>query len=448
MDRSNQILLRLARSETLDSGDLNAAFREITRASAEALQCERVSVWLYEHRRSAIRCACQFLLSADEYSAGAALRRADYPNYFEALKTGHVIAANDARRHGATKEFAASYLKSNDIRSMLDAPILFEGKMVGVVCHEHIGAQRRWTKEEELLAGGMADMAARAMGAQARAAAQAALRETNRSLEALVAERTQQLAAANEALRARNDEVLQDMRLARRLQTSLVRSRGFGAGRGLVWSAAFEPYDELGGDFYDVISAQRNRSLFILADASGHGMTAALTAVLARAIISNIGRGGIDLGELCYTANKEIWRTLQDSNQYVTAFLAIYEPASRELQYLSAGHPPAVMHRAGLPPALIEDGVHLFLGVDAEAEFHPMKVNVGPGDRLLVFSDGIVEARNQADQEFGYSRLLQLLAEKPTEAARIPDLVMEAVAAFRGKVASEDDMTLLSIEFV
>jgi signal transduction histidine kinase/DNA-binding response OmpR family regulator len=110
------------------------------------------------------------------------LSAADYPAYFQELRMERIIAADDAVVDPRTKEFADSYLRPLGISSMLDAPILLGGRIVGVLCHEHIGQARRWVLEEQQFASSLANLVALAIEAAERRQAQEALRANETSL--------------------------------------------------------------------------------------------------------------------------------------------------------------------------------------------------------------------------------------------------------------------------
>ncbi len=178
LQKQSKILVELAKSKSLASGDLKGAAREISEASARALKVERVNVWLYSEDCSKIRCIEQYQMSENRHSEGQELTAADYPSYFKTLEDDRIIAAYDAHADPRTKEFSESYLTPLGITSMLDAPIRVAGRMVGVMCHEHLGPKRRWSLEEENFAASMADYVSLAIEAQGRRQAQAALRES------------------------------------------------------------------------------------------------------------------------------------------------------------------------------------------------------------------------------------------------------------------------------
>ncbi|BAY77041.1 multi-sensor hybrid histidine kinase [Nostoc linckia NIES-25] len=183
--KQSQTLVKLARSKTFQQGNLNAAIREITETAACTLSVERVGVWLYNQERSKMECIDLYDANTKEHSFGSSLFKINYPAYFQALEQERSIAIDDARNDIRTQELSQSYLSVFGITSLLDAPIWLEGRLVGVVCHEHVGEGRQWTLEEETFAGSIADFAALAMEANQRNAAQEALRQSEAQFRAI-----------------------------------------------------------------------------------------------------------------------------------------------------------------------------------------------------------------------------------------------------------------------
>ena len=169
-------LSELAKNAQVYSGNLQDAVQAVTRVAAECLHTERVSIWFFTGDRSGIQCADLYQLATQEHSQGLALSAADYPKYFQELETERVVAADDAQTDTRTAEFTAGYLAPLGITSMLDVPIRSEGRMVGVICHEHIGPKRHWMMEEQHFAASVANTVALAIEAADRRKAEQALR--------------------------------------------------------------------------------------------------------------------------------------------------------------------------------------------------------------------------------------------------------------------------------
>ncbi len=179
LTKQNEVLVSIAKGRFMEEGDLKNALREITEASAKTLGVDRVNVWLYDEDRSKICCIDHYEMSSDKHATGLELASADYPSYFEALEKQRIIAAHDAHSDPRTREFSETYLLPNGISSLLDAPVWKGGKMIGLVCHEHVGPARTWTSEDQNFAASIADFISLAFESRDREQIKAELEESN-----------------------------------------------------------------------------------------------------------------------------------------------------------------------------------------------------------------------------------------------------------------------------
>lgn len=129
--------------------DLTSTFSRITEASVQALDCERVSIWMYNDTKSQIECKNLYVRSESKHSEGIVLNASDFPIYFNSIKNERTLATSDANLDPRTSEFSDVYLKPLGITAMLDVPIWYKNEMVGIICHEHVGPQRDWLEDEE-----------------------------------------------------------------------------------------------------------------------------------------------------------------------------------------------------------------------------------------------------------------------------------------------------------
>jgi hypothetical protein len=171
--KENEILRRhlsmvadLFSQRSLFIGDMTATARRLTEAAAFALPVERVSVWFLDDARSKIVCADLFERAKSTHTSGVELFAKDFAPYFEALAKERTIAAEDANTDPRTRCFSASYLMPLGIGAMLDVPIWAtrrkavpggisaagDRRMVGVVCCEHLGGPRAWSRDDETFA--------------------------------------------------------------------------------------------------------------------------------------------------------------------------------------------------------------------------------------------------------------------------------------------------------
>jgi len=156
-------LVELATHPALSEGTLNQALEPILRASAVCLEVERVGAWFFGEGGETLSCRLLYERGRDCFTEGATLTRVDYPTYFAALSSARTIAAEDARSDALTVEFRDTYLARHQISALLDAPIRRRGALIGVVCHEHCGAPRAWSPDEQSFAGSIGDLVALAM---------------------------------------------------------------------------------------------------------------------------------------------------------------------------------------------------------------------------------------------------------------------------------------------
>jgi sigma-B regulation protein RsbU (phosphoserine phosphatase) len=222
---------------------------------------------------------------------------------------------------------------------------------------------------------------------------------------------------------------------ARRIQQNLF-PRTAPSLPGFQLEAECVPAGAVGGDWYDYIPIPEGRLAIVLADVSGKGMPAALLMSAARSMVRSLAPLASGPGEVLARVN----RTLLDdvpTGQYVTMVYAVLDPARRTLTFASAGHPwPMLCHGTDVRPLHTDAGMPLGL---LPCEFTEHTVKFCHDFRLLFYTDGISEALNREDQEFGSARLMDFVATHDCSVSRL----MEAIKQFRGKCAQKDDATVI-----
>jgi len=152
--RHQAALLELAK---MNFSDLDSSFQRTTEIAARTLGVDRVSIWFYNPEHTEITCHDLYSRPESVHDKGMVLKAKDYPHYFKALEDSRVIAADRALSDPRTCEFAGFYLKPRDIVSMMDIPIRRQGEIIGILCHEHTGRERKWTLEEQHFAISVGD---------------------------------------------------------------------------------------------------------------------------------------------------------------------------------------------------------------------------------------------------------------------------------------------------
>jgi len=179
--RQQAALVRIAGRRV--EADLAPALQQITELTAEALACERVSLWLFDPDRSAIRCVDLYECSAGCHSEGLVLDAASHPAYFEALARQRTLPVTHALSDPRTREFAEGYLRPRGITSLLTAGVWDGETLVGVLCCAHVGPPREWEIDEESFVGSVADHVHMALEEAARSVRQQELQRAKEAAE-------------------------------------------------------------------------------------------------------------------------------------------------------------------------------------------------------------------------------------------------------------------------
>jgi sigma-B regulation protein RsbU (phosphoserine phosphatase) len=218
---------------------------------------------------------------------------------------------------------------------------------------------------------------------------------------------------------------------------------------GLSIAASYEPCGRAGGDLYDIFSldhgaASHSRWCLLIADASGHGLAAAVVIAMVQSILHAHPPQVTGPADLLVHVNRHICR--KKIGGFVTAFLGIYEPATRRLTYASAGHPPPLLKgRMDGRMSRLDAVGSCPLGIDSEATSAEATVRLHAGDTLLLYTDGITETRNSRGEMFCEERLQQALDDYRGGPEVVIDRLKKLVIRFRQERASLDDQTLLAV---
>ncbi|MCI4398070.1 MAG: SpoIIE family protein phosphatase [Acidobacteria bacterium] len=216
---------------------------------------------------------------------------------------------------------------------------------------------------------------------------------------------------------------------------------------GFSIAARCTPAMEVGGDYYDYLSLSGDRWLIVLGDVSGKGVKAAFYMTLTKGILHSVTSMDCDERAILSHLNR-LFKNLSDDGTFLTLCAVALDTKAREATILSAGHNPPVFLRNGVPELLSPRGLVLGLMDDAvfSKTIEERKVLFGPGDALLLYTDGVTETMNRRQEEFGTQRLLQALEHaNGLGPDALLDRVSHAVAVFGDGAPQADDLTLLAI---
>lgn len=197
----------------------------------------------------------------------------------------------------------------------------------------------------------------------------------------------------------------------------------------------------VGGDYFDVLRLGNDALGLCIADVAGKGLSAALLMSNLQAAVRSLGSSSLLPHELCLRLNAQLCGSMAE-DRFITFFYAHLDGSARQLHYVNAGHnPPIMLHRDGSHDRLEEGGG--ILGVFRDQTFVSASLQLRSGDLLTLFTDGITEASDGDEEEFGERRFLDLLkALRASSPVKIQAEIMTAVAAFSGS-NWHDDATLL-----
>jgi len=249
---------------------------------------------------------------------------------------------------------------------------------------------------------------------------------------------------------ARGRRLELQVEIARQVQSELLPSQTQ-ACEPLRVATVYRPAEQVSGDFYDVFRAGDGHIAIVMGDVSGKGVPAALVmGVIHGAVRSSAWSESTSAHERESGRLNLLLCEKPSVSRYVSMFWCYYEPLTRRLCYVNAGHHPPLLvgeRGHGIEVAPLDAGGPV-LGVLPAARYEQARCEVRPGDVLVLYSDGLIEATNPAGQEYGESRLRELLA---TADAGSPDDMRDAIlasaSAFLGAAPPQDDLTLVVVKF-
>jgi sigma-B regulation protein RsbU (phosphoserine phosphatase) len=226
--------------------------------------------------------------------------------------------------------------------------------------------------------------------------------------------------------------------------------------RGLDYAVHWQPAATAAGDYYEMsnlteadipgIAATADADIWgvIVGDVSGHGVAAAAEAMQFDAILRTFQGDGKPAPASAISYANRYFFSRRNRGHFMTVFALLYQPDTRALNFLSAGHPP-MLHRRGSDVALLGESDQIPLGVLRDFEYGNNVYNAQKGDIYVLYTDGIVEARDAHGREFGMDRLRGLVAAADAGACvdKLRDVLVAALHAHQGGSIGSDDQTLL-----
>jgi sigma-B regulation protein RsbU (phosphoserine phosphatase) len=315
-----------------------------------------------------------------------------------------------------TREERIGSLRDAPAEKLLLAPIVADGRPLGVLV----------VADKENRAGGVDDFTAGDERILSLFGNQAAIALENARLHREAVEK---------------ERMEREVELAASIQKTILPV-SLPAVPGLWLAGDNRPTRQVGGDYYDVFPFADGRTAFCVADVAGKGVPAALLVSTVHACLRILLDTGVaDLPGFVARVHRHLLG-FSSTRKFVTLFFAVYDPLRREVRYVNAGHNPGVRLANGEATLLPSSGPPI--GILPDAVYRESLVPLVPGDTLVLYSDGITEAVNGLDEEFGMDRLIALVKtgrDEPPEA--LSGRIFGAVSEFTRGVAQYDDQTVL-----
>jgi phosphoserine phosphatase RsbU/P len=330
----------------------------------------------------------------------------------EVVMRGNSVLTSDALHD---PRFASGTMVLQGVRSVLAVPLGVAEKVFGIIYADSPIAEGRFTEDHLKVLTTLASVAA--------------IRVENAKL---VESRLQQERLERELQLA--SEIQQRFQPAAPPQVSGYELQGI----------SFPCY-EIGGDYYDFIERDDGRLVIALGDVSGKGTAAALLMSSLHAAIHAQTGSHDTIVETISAVNKYLADNIPP-NRFVTLFYAELDPESGAVSFLNAGHnPPLIVHAAGTVEQLASGG--LPLGIKADADYREGRTTLQLGDVLVIYSDGVTEAASPNGEEFGPTRLYEVVSRNvDASAAGIRDRIESALTKFSQGTQAADDITLVIVK--
>lgn len=269
----------------------------------------------------------------------------------------------------------------------------------------------------------------------------------SQTLEVKVAERTQALHEANSMLRLRNDQIEEEVQMAAAVQRKIIPTEAeLPSTPCLSFGARYQAMANVGGDLYDVIDLGEQTYAFIIGDVSGHGIPAALIAAMAKVSFRSHSTLGRQPNQILSAVNEEMCQLIGDETYFLSAFIALLDVKDGNLRFANAGHHPALLrHPGGTVEELdIPDGQLIGIAEDFQCSCGVATMQVS--DRLVLYTDGIIEARSRNGDYYDISRLQKLLADYgDSRPSALVGSILEEVSLFSSGMQQSDDRAILVI---
>ena len=248
---------------------------------------------------------------------------------------------------------------------------------------------------------------------------------------------------------AERERVNTELAMAARIQSSALPMRfpAFPDRQDFDLYASMDPAKEVGGDFYDFFLVDDDHLILMIADVSDKGVAAALFMMSVKNMMNYRARMGGTPGEILTSVNEQLCRD-NPLKMFVTLWLGILELSTGRLACANAGHEFPIIRQTGDVYRIYEDKHEIIMGIMKKAIYSGYEIRLKPGAKVFVYTDGLAEANNELEEQFGMERIVEVLNNAPDGSPReLLENMHRAVDTFVGSAKQYDDLTMLCIEY-
>jgi len=392
-------LIRVGR-ELVTHQPLEQLFETILELSLSAVEAKRGVILTLDEGELLVRAS-----KGDGFTISAAVRE-------QVLRDKCSLLIGDALRHDALSKQESIFL--HRVRSMMAAPLQTGDRVIGLIYVDNGSVLRPFSQDDLDLLTVMANVAA--------------IRIENARLAEV--EQSEKLMEA-------------DLAQASEIQRSLLPTEP-PAYEGWELAGINLPCRTVGGDYFDFIPYQDGRLAVVVGDVSGKGLPAALLMSSLQAKVQMLRESNPSPGHAVSTLNRSLTERCP-LGKFITFFYALLDPPTGTLEYSNAGHNyPLILRRNGSVETLTGNG--LVMGLFSAVHYEVKKTKLAPGDMLVLYSDGVTEAADSSDVEFGEKGLAEFLtARKTIRCEDIVNQLVEHIRKWRGTTSFADDFTVVLV---
>lgn len=267
----------------------------------------------------------------------------------------------------------------------------------------------------------------------------------NENLEEQVRNRTEELNKKNIELERAYEENKKELAMAQKIQTSLIPNV-FPETKKLSFHGLYLPMETIGGDLYDVHQISENKWGIVILDVCGHGVPAALITTMAKISFNANSKKYFKASEVIAAVNNELCEAIQDVGDYFTAFYCIIDTNTHTIDYVNAAHNDLYILRSDTTlETMVQTGP--VVGVIKNLEYPSETIDFSIGDRLVMYTDGVIEARNEHRELYDSDRLKEMIiANKDKDLRDFVTIIYDDILKFKNNAPDDDDIAMLAID--